>query len=54
LRTEALVDLSEYDDPPFASPDPTAAALAALRRRADVKAAVARAGGTRRFRVQRT
>jgi tetratricopeptide (TPR) repeat protein len=53
LRTAALVDLSDYDDPPFASPDPTAAEFAALRGRADVKAAIARAGGTRRFHVQR-
>jgi tetratricopeptide (TPR) repeat protein len=52
-RTDTLLDLSEFDDgpvplPPFAVDD----RRAALRSRSDVKAAIERAGGTGRFRLQ--
>ncbi len=54
LRVDALLDLSDYDDPPFPNPaDPGVAALPQLKARADVSAAIARAGGIRRFRLQR-
>ena len=54
LRVEALLDLSDYDPPPvrFAG-DPAASRYPALKARADVKAAIAKAGGVRRFAVQR-
>jgi tetratricopeptide (TPR) repeat protein len=52
LRTDALRELSEYDASPSGAPDPLGNRLAALRGRADVKAAIARAGGTRRFHLQ--
>jgi len=52
-RTAALIELSDYDDPPVAVPlDPAEARIPALKARPDVKAAIARAGGIRRFRVQ--
>jgi tetratricopeptide (TPR) repeat protein len=52
-RAAALADLSDYDDPPVAlPPDPRASRLKALKARADVRAAIARAGGTARFRLQ--
>jgi hypothetical protein len=52
-RSEALLELSDYDDPPVKVPlDPAAARVPALKARTDVKAAIARAGGIRRFRVQ--
>lgn len=53
-RVDALAELSDYDDPPFTPPaDPITPKLAALKARAEVKAAIDRAGGTRRFHVQR-
>lgn len=52
-RSEVLLRLSDYDDPPVKVPlDPGAERLPSLKARADVKAAIARAGGIRRFRVQ--
>jgi hypothetical protein len=52
-RVEALLQLSDYDDPPVpVPPAPLDAPLRALKERADVKAAVARAGGIRRFHVR--
>ncbi len=52
-RTAALIELSDYDDPPVAVPlDPAEARFPALKARADIKAAIARAGGIRRFRIQ--
>ena len=52
-RADALEQLSDYDDPPVAlPPDPINSRLDALKARPDVKAAIARAGGTRRFHVQ--
>lgn len=49
---EALSDLSDYAPAPNTYPgDPDAPALEALKARADVKAAVLRAGGTRKFNV---
>ncbi|MBV1687626.1 hypothetical protein KRR38_08015 [Novosphingobium sp. G106] len=51
-RVQALLDLSDYAPPPATYPaDPSAEALAALKRRADVRAAADRAGGTRSFNV---
>ncbi len=51
-RVQALLDLSDYAPPPTAYPkDPAEAGLAALKARADVTAAIARAGGTRRFNI---
>ena len=52
-RGRMLLKMSEYDDPPVALPaDPTEPRYKALKARADVKAAMDRAGGTRRFRIQ--
>lgn len=53
-RADALIELSDYDDPPVAlPPHPVESRIPALKDRADVKAAIQRAGGTRRFRLQR-
>jgi tetratricopeptide (TPR) repeat protein len=53
-RAGALLQLSDYDDPVVAlPPDPLHSRLAALKARADVKGAIERAGGARRFRLQR-
>jgi hypothetical protein len=52
-RVDALLQLSDYDDPPYPNPgDPTQASLARPKARPDVIAAIARAGGTRRFNLQ--
>jgi tetratricopeptide (TPR) repeat protein len=52
-RAAALRVLSDYDDPPVAlPPDPTDAALRQVKARPEVRAAIMRAGGTRRFHVQ--
>lgn len=52
LRAAALLELSDLDlAPPPLPSDRAAQNLQALKKRADVKAAVARAGGTRRFNV---
>lgn len=49
-RASVLLDLSDYADPPVKLPPrPIDRTLAAVKARADVKAAAARAGGTRRF-----
>jgi tetratricopeptide (TPR) repeat protein len=53
-RAGALLQLSDYDDPPVAlPPHPVNSRLPALKARPDVKAAIERAGGVRRFRLQR-
>ncbi|MDB5692965.1 MAG: tetratricopeptide repeat protein [Alphaproteobacteria bacterium] len=53
LRAAALLRLSDYDDPPVPIPaGPLAAPLKVLKERPDVKAAIARAGGIRRFHVR--
>ncbi|MEA3032795.1 MAG: hypothetical protein QOH86_811, partial [Sphingomonadales bacterium] len=53
-RADALLDLSDFDDPPVAlPPSPVAGRIEALEARADVKAAIGRAGGTRRFHILR-
>jgi len=53
-RAGALLDLSDFDDPPVAlPPGPGEGRLKALKARADVKAAIERAGGTRRFHILR-
>mgnify|MGYP000886511009 CR=1 FL=1 len=52
-RAKALEQLSDYDAPPITLPsDPVTARLPKLKKRADVQAAIARAGGLRRFNVQ--
>jgi tetratricopeptide (TPR) repeat protein len=52
-RIRALLQLSDYDDPPVALPlGPVESRLKALKERPDIKAAIARAGGTRRFNVR--
>jgi tetratricopeptide (TPR) repeat protein len=52
--TEALLLLSDFAPPaPTAPPDPNDAVLARVKERTDVQAAIARAGGTRRFNVVR-
>jgi tetratricopeptide (TPR) repeat protein len=52
-RVRALLQLSDYADPPVPQPlGPVEGRLAALKQRPDVKAAIARAGGTRRFNVR--
>jgi tetratricopeptide (TPR) repeat protein len=52
-RAAVLLQLSDYDDPPVPLPaDPVESRLAALKARPDVKAAIDRAGGTRRFHIQ--
>jgi hypothetical protein len=49
-RLDALVQLSDYDPLPPAVPvNPLFAHLDSIRQRPDVKAAIARAGGTRRI-----
>jgi hypothetical protein len=54
-RTMALRDLSDFDAPPVPLPaDPYRDAYRAMKDRADVRAAAAAAGGTRRFNVQDT
>jgi tetratricopeptide (TPR) repeat protein len=53
-RAGALLDLSDFDDPPVAlPPGPGGDRVEALLARADVKAAIDRAGGTRRFHIVR-
>jgi len=52
-RTGALLQLSDYDAPPVALPDPVYAHMPALKARADMQAAIVRAGGTRRIHLQR-
>jgi hypothetical protein len=48
-----LLRLSDFDPPPVAlPPGPIDAKLPALKARADVKAAIARAGGIRRIHLQ--
>ena len=52
-RAAALLQLSDYDPPPAARPaDPVDSRLPALKARPDVKAAIDRAGGIRRFNIQ--
>jgi hypothetical protein len=52
LRADMLLQLSDFDlAPPPLATDKAAQNLEALKKRADVQAAVARAGGTRRFNV---
>jgi tetratricopeptide (TPR) repeat protein len=52
-RAAMLLKLSDYDDPPAnVPPDPMTPRYKALKARPDVKAAILRAGGIRRFRVQ--
>jgi tetratricopeptide (TPR) repeat protein len=53
-RVDALLELSEFDAPAGTVPaDPVYGQLRALTARDDVKAAIARAGGARKFNVQR-
>ena len=53
-RMAALIQLSDYDAPPVLVPDdPVAVNLEKLKARPDMKAAIARAGGTRRIHLQR-
>ncbi|HEX8481317.1 MAG TPA: hypothetical protein VF650_05405 [Allosphingosinicella sp.] len=55
LRPELLLELSDFDlAPPTLASDLIARNLAALKKRPDVKAAIERAGGTRRFNVAET
>lgn len=52
-RVSALQELSDFDPPPVQRPtNPYSRLWPDLKARPDVKAAVARAGGTRRFRIQ--
>lgn len=52
-RVDALLELSDFDARPHpVTTDPTDAGLAKLKSLPDVIAAIARAGGTRRFRIQ--
>jgi tetratricopeptide (TPR) repeat protein len=52
-RGDALMSFSDFDDPSVARPpDPFDSLLKAVAARPDVKAAIKRAGGVRRFRVQ--
>jgi tetratricopeptide (TPR) repeat protein len=52
-RVAALIQLSDYDPPPVPHPgDPIDGRLAKVKVRADVQAAIARAGGLRRFPLQ--
>lgn len=52
-RVGALLELSDYDNPPVAlPPNPVASGRKALKERPDVKSAIARAGGIRRFHVR--
>jgi hypothetical protein len=53
-RQEALMEMSDFDPPPV--PRPAGSLLPRLEKlaqREDVKAAIKRAGGTRRFAMQR-
>lgn len=53
LRADALLDLSDFDEPPVAHPkDPVDSRASALKARPDIRAAIARAGGLRHFHVQ--
>lgn len=53
-RASALLDLSDYDPPAATLPvDPIFSRLPVLKERADMRAAIARAGGTRRIPLQR-
>lgn len=53
-RIGALAQLSDYDPPPAPNPrNPIESRLPAVKARADVQAAIARAGGIRRFPLQR-
>lgn len=53
-RADALLDLSDYDPSPPGTPmGPVGRQLSALKKRADIRAAIARAGGIRHFRLQR-
>jgi tetratricopeptide (TPR) repeat protein len=52
LRVDMLLELSDYElEPPPLRTDRIAENLEALKKRPDVRAAIARAGGTRRFNV---
>jgi tetratricopeptide (TPR) repeat protein len=51
-RAEALRDLSDYDPPPAPIPAAYGGGIEALKARTDVKAAIAKAGGTRRIPLQ--
>ncbi len=51
-RGDALMGFSDFDDPPVKAPDPFEPLDEAIEARPDVKAAIERAGGARRFRVQ--
>lgn len=51
-RGDALMEFSEFDDPPVTIPDPFEPLRKAMMARPDVKAAIERAGGVRRFNVQ--
>jgi len=52
-RAGALLQLSDYDPPPAnGSHDPIDLRLGDLKHRPDVRAAIGRAGGTRRFIVR--
>lgn len=54
LRAGALAELSDYDKTPVPSrPNAHESRLPALKARPDVQAAIKRAGGTRRFNIQR-
>jgi tetratricopeptide (TPR) repeat protein len=53
-RLRALTQLSDYDPPPVPDPnDPIDSRLPKVKARPDVQAAIARAGGIRRFPLQR-
>ena len=53
LRSQALLVLSDFDPSPAAfPPEPYERRLHELKARPDVQAAIARAGGTRRYRLQ--
>jgi len=52
-RSRALLELSDYDDPPPTEPKmPFEGRMDSLKARPDVAAAIQRAGGVRRFRLQ--
>lgn len=52
-RVDALIQFSDFDEEPVKLPeDPREANLAKVKMRADVKAAIAKAGGTRRIHLQ--
>lgn len=54
LRADVMMQLSDYDEPPATAPkDPIFSRLPVLKARPDVQAAIAQAGGVRRFRMQR-